>query len=638
MGITLGDVARWEPSAIRNMFTAATEHGAAANDAADALTAVMNAVPWDSEAADAARAGAGRVAVDLRTHARECELVARAAAAAEQEVAAVKREWEDITHYAAEKHLDIDMATGAVTFETNGLTQDQLKERQSAQREARDRIHRMMLKAVAADSELATAIKVASGQESVTDAERDLAAHGVPSAESVLRAATGADPSGAGSPRTPLEDLLAPAGGPGGAAGEPGRPASLQDLLLGPGADADGKPGGQPANVAGALDQIAGAPVPANAAPKAIPAKDIEAFKAMARPLLVSQGVPPDQIESQLSAMVDRAEKQGNNLSYRPPEPGRMPAPGFGEGFGDAWRNSEQSLKNLLGQGGPGAPGVLDSWKQVAEGVHETMTNPVGAGVDEVKRALNSPSAAYYLGEKTFDASAAAATAPFGGEGAAARAALPDLTAAGETAMRSSALDGMANVGTHPPVTSANPLFHDAASLFGGDHHVPGADGAPGSTDLSDLMLPSVVPDTGPYPLPDPVHLQTAPDQAHFWSGRGLDNQGVGPLIAGGNGNADLIAGAGGNGTTLEGLLQTHGIKPPEWTPGDVYAQNWWSAVSQSYAENSSGEVTAVLGSNLRPGNVWETVELPRLMDNPNVTKIVVINSDTGVSTTVFQR
>ncbi|EPQ21541.1 hypothetical protein J108_20675 [Mycobacteroides abscessus subsp. bolletii CRM-0020] len=56
------------------------------------------------------------------------------------------------------------------------------------------------------------------------------------------------------------------------------------------------------------------------------------------------------------------------------------------------------------------------------------------------------------------------------------------------------------------------------------------------------------------------------------------------------------------------------------------------------YAESASGEVRAVIGSNLRPGNVWQTVELPRLMDNPHVNRIVVIDPDTGIETTVFQR
>ena len=47
---------------------------------------------------------------------------------------------------------------------------------------------------------------------------------------------------------------------------------------------------------------------------------------------------------------------------------------------------------------------------------------------------------------------------------------------------------------------------------------------------------------------------------------------------------------------------------------------------SGAYAEQVSGEIRAVIGSELRPGNIWENVELPRLKNNPNVTKITTID------------
>lgn len=49
-----------------------------------------------------------------------------------------------------------------------------------------------------------------------------------------------------------------------------------------------------------------------------------------------------------------------------------------------------------------------------------------------------------------------------------------------------------------------------------------------------------------------------------------------------------------------------------------------WDMASAAYAEQVSGEVRAVVGTELRLANIWENVELPRLMDNPNVTSIKV--------------
>ncbi len=187
----------------------------------------------------------------------------------------------------------------------------------------------------------------------------------------------------------------------------------------------NGRPTGQPHSLDDALDRIAGAPVPAQASPPPpLDPKDVESFKAMARELLRQQDVPADRIESRLDAMVAQAQR-GLGPSYRAPDPPRQPPPGFGEGFADRWFSTEQGIKNLLGQGGPGAPGVLESWGALLQGTAETVANPAGAAVEEIQNAVNSPSLAYYLGEKTVDAGATAVTLPWGGEGAAVRAGLP---------------------------------------------------------------------------------------------------------------------------------------------------------------------------------------------------------------------
>ena len=59
---------------------------------------------------------------------------------------------------------------------------------------------------------------------------------------------------------------------------------------------------------------------------------------------------------------------------------------------------------------------------------------------------------------------------------------------------------------------------------------------------------------------------------------------------------------------------------------------------SGAYAEQVSGEMQAVIGSNLREGNIWENVELPRLKNNLDVTKIIIIDPKTRVKTVIFER
>jgi Tuberculosis necrotizing toxin len=245
-----------------------------------------------------------------------------------------------------------------------------------------------------------------------------------------------------GNPTPTLQDMLLPGGaGPGGAvpqgppvpagkgAGSAGRPPSLQDLLLptekaepsGPG-DRQPVPGSLP-DLLSRLQQpgAPGAPVPQ------LKPADVESFKAMARQTMARDGVPPDQIEARLDEMVARTQQWIDNgmPNYVPPEPQPLPPPGFGEGFGDRWQATEQGIKNLIGQGGPGAPGVLESWEQMLKGTTEIVQNPLGAVTGEVKDALDSPSAAYYLGAKTSDGAFALPGLLFGGEGAAVRAGLP---------------------------------------------------------------------------------------------------------------------------------------------------------------------------------------------------------------------
>ena len=123
--------------------------------------------------------------------------------------------------------------------------------------------------------------------------------------------------------------------------------------------------------------------------------------------------------------------------------------------------------------------------------------------------------------------------------------------------------------------------------------------------------------------------LKTQPDTAFFWSGR---TDGIG-----GAENAANIAKSRG-GVTLESTIEIQNIVMPEWNFNNPSTMEAWDLASGAYAEQVSGEIRAVIGSELRPGNIWENVELSRLKNNPNVTKITTIDPKTGVENVVFER
>lgn len=124
--------------------------------------------------------------------------------------------------------------------------------------------------------------------------------------------------------------------------------------------------------------------------------------------------------------------------------------------------------------------------------------------------------------------------------------------------------------------------------------------------------------------------LKTENSSAFFWSGR--TSKGIGVQQ-----DAVRIAGSKG-GTTLEMLLEKRNIKLPDWDASNPAVVKVWEDVSAEYAKQVSGEVRAVLGKQLREGNVWQTKELPALMENANVKKIITIDAETLVETVIFTR
>lgn len=127
----------------------------------------------------------------------------------------------------------------------------------------------------------------------------------------------------------------------------------------------------------------------------------------------------------------------------------------------------------------------------------------------------------------------------------------------------------------------------------------------------------------------DDVQLKTEPNKAYFWSGK---SNGVG-----GADTATSIAKKNG-GVTLETTLESQGIKIPEFNINDPAAVEAWQRASTTYASQASGGVRSIVGSSINPNGIWNTFELPALMANPNVTKIILIDPKTLVETIIFTR
>jgi uncharacterized protein YukE len=402
--LTPADVKRWDADAIHGVFQTATNRAATLQTLGDNLQQVHSKLSdWQGEAGDAFRADLNKTRHDIEADGHESKQVAAAVARAEADVRAVKAELDRIEQ-AAESYgftitPDWRIDSGTMKLDgAKGVFKEQLQ----------GLLDGCKLHAHSADQELAAAV----------------------------RSAVGDIPLNAGAPQPPavnqpksLKDNLLPVGlGPGDPAKGPpvsagiggGKPPSLEDMLLGRGTPADQRPPpGSP------LDLLSRIPPGATGVP-APPLKpaEIESFKAMARQTMISDGVPPDQIEAKLNAVVANTQQwlAAGAPNYIAPQGPRPPAPGFGEGFGDRWNATMDGIHDLTGQNGLGAMG--DAWGGMAKGLGQKaedylMMGPVAPlkdGVQEFKSFLDNP--AYYAGERGADAAFTAPTLMFGGEGA----------------------------------------------------------------------------------------------------------------------------------------------------------------------------------------------------------------------------
>ena len=328
-GLTPADVKRWDADAIHGVFQTAANRAASLQRLGDSLQQVHNTLSdWHGEAGDAFRADLGKARRDIDADGQESRQVAAAVSRAEADVRSVKSELDGIQR-AAEGYgwtitSDWRIDPGNTMIGLDRLTLA------AEQQLLQGQLDTCKLHAHNADHELATAVRGSVG-------DVPLGAAGYP---------PGAAPPAPGAPKPPTsgqpkswQDMLLPAGPgsaePGGESpkGPPvpaggGKPPSLDDMMLGRGEPAH--PGGKPppGSLPDLLSRLGQPRVPGAPAPRLNPA-DVEAFKALARRSMISDGVPPDQIESRLNDAVARTQQWMDNgmPNYAPPAPPRPPPP-----------------------------------------------------------------------------------------------------------------------------------------------------------------------------------------------------------------------------------------------------------------------------------------------------------------------
>lgn len=79
-------------------------------------------------------------------------------------------------------------------------------------------------------------------------------------------------------------------------------------------------------------------------------------------------------------------------------------------------------------------------------------------------------------------------------------------------------------------------------------------------------------------------------------------------------------------GSTLEMTLRGRGVNMPAWDPTNPDVSEAWTMVSARWAASAFGRVRVLVGpGGIRPGSVFNLIELPALETNPLVTSIEYI-------------
>ncbi|WP_197373236.1 glycohydrolase toxin TNT-related protein [Mycolicibacterium baixiangningiae] len=443
MALNLQQLKEWPPE-IADLAQSARDAATNHTDSADFYRSVLTVSTWEGQGAQAARSAMTATASDHDTVADSLGTAASRMASVHQDAEELAETIRRILDEAAtQPAVTIDETTNQVIPpDTSHMTEEYAAQVAAKVTDLQGRIAAVIADGERVDAELAGAITAASGN-----------------AQPVAKSA--------GS----LQDLLLP-GDPAQRRGpKPGEPSSTPDSLDSAldqltGEPSDGTPSPTPGEAGGTS---AAGPLPVD------PAK-VQQFKELARQTMLSDGVPPEQIEQRLDAIVAAAQKP--LPASKPTESGPKPPPSFADGFADGWFNTEEGIRDLVGANG--SEDLKNAWTDMVKGGWERVTNPIDSLTEEVEHLTKYPG--HYLGELAGGTAITAPGAVLGGEAAlAARgvgAGIPDdvihtPSATGTVEHSSPLADAPSHHGTHVPMPDGPPPLPPESPLFDGYDPIP---------------------------------------------------------------------------------------------------------------------------------------------------------------------
>lgn len=166
MSLSVADIDRWDPEAVREVFHAATERADVTLATSRDLGALDVFETWGGDAAVAAQHAIALTRQDLDAHGNEAIVVANAARIAADDIKRIKGDLQKLRTDAAALDMSVDAATGSIVagpgFVGNPM------ELLLKQIQLQPRLDAILADAEASDDELARAIDMADGDLAVT--------------------------------------------------------------------------------------------------------------------------------------------------------------------------------------------------------------------------------------------------------------------------------------------------------------------------------------------------------------------------------------------------------------------------------------------------------------------------------------